>query len=85
MSIYEKSNLDEGWINGGFFVMNPKFLRFIKNDKTFLEREPLEKITRIKQLIAYKHKGFWQCMDTKRDRDSLEELWQTGEAKWRHE
>ena len=48
--------------------MSPKFLRFIKNDKTFLEREPLEKITRIKQLIAYKHKGFWQCMDNIRDK-----------------
>ncbi len=68
----EKSNLDEGWINGGFFVMNPKFLRFIKNDKTFLEREPLEKITRIKQLIAYKHKGFWQCMDNIRDKKKLD-------------
>jgi len=70
----EKSKLDEGWINGGFFVMEPKFLNFIKSDKTYLERDPLEKISKKKQLIAFKHKGFWQCMDTKRDRDQLETL-----------
>ncbi len=68
----EKSRLDEGWINGGFFVIEPKFLELIKNDKTFLEREPLEKATKKKQLLAYKHKGFWQCVDTKRDKDYLE-------------
>ena len=54
----EKSKLDEGWINGGFFVMEPEFLKFIKNDNTYLEREPLEKVTRKKQLVAFKHKGF---------------------------
>ena len=70
----EKSKLDEGWINGGFFVIEPKFLNFIKSDKTYLERDPLEKISKKKQLIAFKHKGFWQCMDTKRDRDQLETL-----------
>ena len=69
----EKSKLDEGWINGGFFVMEPEFLKFIKNDSTYLEREPLEKVTKKKQLLAYRHKGFWQCMDTKRDKDQLEE------------
>ena len=68
----EKSNTDNGWINGGFFVMNPKFLKLIKNDKTYLEREPLEKLTKKKQLAAFKHKGFWQCMDTLRDKKSLE-------------
>ena len=62
----EKSHLDEGWINGGFFVKEPEFLKFIKNDNTYLEREPLERITKKKQLVAFKHKGFWQCMDTKR-------------------
>ncbi len=72
----EKSKLDEGWINGGFFVMNQKFLKFIKNDNTFLEREPLEKITNLKQLSAYKHFGFWQCMDTKRDKERLEKILQ---------
>ena len=68
----EKSHLDEGWINGGFFVMEPKFLKSIKNDNTYLEREPLETMTKKKQLIAFRHKGFWQCMDTKRDKDNLE-------------
>ena len=68
----EKSRLDEGWINGGFFVIDPKFLGYIKNDDTFLEREPLEKLTKKKQLSAFRHNGFWQCMDTKRDKDNLE-------------
>ncbi len=68
----EKSKLDEGWINGGFFVMEPKFLDFIKNDKTFLEREPLEKVAKKKQLSAYKHSNFWQCMDTLRDKENIE-------------
>ena len=70
----EKSKLDEGWINGGFFVMEPNFLKYIKNDNTYLEREPLEKITRKKKLAAFKHRGFWQCMDTKRDKDKLNEI-----------
>ncbi len=68
----EKSSLDEGWINGGFFVMNSKFLRFIKNDNTFLEREPFELLTRKNQLAGFRHKGFWQCMDTLRDKEILE-------------
>ncbi len=68
----EKSKVDEGWINGGFFVMEPEFLRYIKSDKTYLEREPLENATRKKQLAAFKHEDFWQCMDTKRDKDILE-------------
>ena len=67
----EKSKLDEGWINGGFFVMQPEFLNYIKNDQTFLEREPMELLTKKKQLVAFKHDGFWQCMDTKRDMDNL--------------
>ena len=70
----EKSQLDEGWINGGFFVMEPKFLKFIKNDDTYLEREPLEQMTKKRQLIAFKHEGFWQCMDTKRDKDKLDKI-----------
>jgi glucose-1-phosphate cytidylyltransferase len=68
----EKSKLDEGWINGGFFVVEPKFLNFIKGDNTFLEREPLERASKNNQLLAFKHNGFWQCMDTKRDKDFLE-------------
>ena len=70
----EKSRLDEGWINGGFFVMEPEFLKLIKNDNTYLEREPLEKVTRKRQLAAFRHEGFWQCMDTKRDKDNLNKI-----------
>jgi len=70
----EKSRLDEGWINGGFFVIEPDFLKSIKNDNTYLEREPLEIISKKKQLAAFKHKGFWQCMDTKRDKDVLTKI-----------
>ena len=70
----EKAKLDEGWINGGFFVMEPEFFKFIKNDNTYLEREPLETATKKKQLAAFKHEGFWQCMDTKRDKDKLNKI-----------
>ena len=73
-SFKEKSKLDEGWINGGFFVMEPKFLKYIKNDNSFLEREPMEILTKKNQLMAYKHKEFWQCMDTKRDMENLNSL-----------
>tara|TARA_B110000503_G_C7012016_1_gene356122 strand:- start:203 stop:886 length:684 start_codon:yes stop_codon:yes gene_type:complete len=68
----EKSKLDEGWINGGFFVFEPAIFKFIKDDNTYLEREPLEKISSSKQLYAYKHNGFWQCVDTIRDKELLE-------------
>ena len=68
----EKSRLDEGWINGGFFVMSPKIFKFIKSDKSYLEREPLERISKKNKLGAYKHNGFWQCMDTLRDKKNLE-------------
>ena len=67
----EKSSLDEGWINGGFFVMESKFLKFINNDKTFLEREPFEKLTKKKQLVGFKHSGFWQCMKKLREKEIL--------------
>ena len=70
----EKSNLEEGWINGGFFVMEPEIFKFIKNEKTILERFPLEKICKIKKLGAYKHYGNWQCMDTVRDKKILENI-----------
>ena len=77
----EKSHTSEGWINGGFFVIEPDFFNYIDGDETFLEREPLEKAVLKGQLFAYKHKGFWQCMDTKRDRDYLEEIYMK-ENKW---
>lgn len=70
----EKSNLSEGWINGGFFVMNSNFLDSIKNDRTYLEREPLEKLSKKGKLLAFKHNGFWQCMDTIRDKEILEKF-----------
>ena len=69
----EKSNLDQGWINGGFMIFNKKIFQFLKNDQTYLEREPLENISKKGQLHAYKHKGFWQCMDTLRDKEILED------------
>ena len=77
----EKPQLDDGWINGGFFVIEPQFINFIGGDEVMLEREPLEKAAKQGQLMAYRHKGFWQCMDTKRDNDALEEIWSNG-APW---
>jgi glucose-1-phosphate cytidylyltransferase len=70
----EKSSIDEGWINGGFFVMSPKIFDYIKSDNTYLERKPFEELSKKKQLLAFKHKGKWFCMDTKRDRDNLNNL-----------
>ena len=81
----EKPNTKQGWINGGYFVVEPSFIDLIASDATILEKDPLEKAAATGQLMAYTHEGFWQCMDTKRDRDALEDLWQRGEAKWRHE
>ena len=78
----EKSKLDEGWINGGFFVMEPEFLKFIKNDNTYLEREPLEKVTKKRQLAAFRHEGLWQCMDTKRDKDKLDKILKSKKIKF---
>jgi glucose-1-phosphate cytidylyltransferase len=77
----EKPQMHDGWINGGFFVIEPEFFDLIENDSTLLEREPLELAARNGELMAYKHDGFWQCMDTKRDHDMLETLWAKG-APW---
>ena len=77
----EKSQIDEGWINGGFFIIEPGFFDFIEGDHTYLEKEPLERAAKEKELFAYKHDGFWKCMDTKRDRDNLEEIYLKG-APW---
>ena len=68
----EKSSLDEGWINGGFFVMSHKIFKYLKSDKTYLERKPFEELSKKKQLLAFKHTGKWFCMDTKRDKEILE-------------
>ncbi len=81
-SFQEKPQVTRGWINGGFFVCQPEIFEYIESDKTILEREPLESISKKGELIAYKHEGFWQCMDTKRDKDYLEELWQKKQAPW---
>jgi glucose-1-phosphate cytidylyltransferase len=81
-SFREKSQLHEGWINGGFFICEPEVLDFIDNDSQMFEREPLERIVEAGELMAYKHQGFWHCMDTKRDRDFLESMWRL-DAPWK--
>ena len=83
ISFKEKPQLQKGWINGGFFVLEPKFFDYIDDDQTMLEREPLEKASQESQLFAYKHKGFWQCMDTRRDHQFLENLWMKGKPPWK--
>ena len=70
----EKSHIDQGWINGGFFILEPGFFDLIDGDETYLEREPLERATKKGELFAYKHTGFWKCMDTPRDRTYLEKF-----------
>lgn len=70
----EKVQTSEGWINGGFFVFNKKIFTFLKNDKTILEQEPMKKLVAIKQINAFKHRGFWHCIDTIRDKENLEEI-----------
>ena len=82
-SFKEKPQVGQGWINGGFFIFNNEILNFIKNDQTMLEREPLEKLTKAGQLMAFEHKGFWKCMDTMRDKILLNKLWNEGNALWK--
>ena len=79
----EKSRSDTGYINAGFMVFQPEIFDYISGDSTVLEKEPLEKIASQGQLMAYKHEGFWQCMDTQRDKKKLEELWDSGKAPWK--
>ena len=81
----EKPQTDEGWVNGGFFVFEDRFLDYLRNadDFTMLEAEPLERLARDGQLMAFQHYGFWHCMDTLRDRERLEQLWQSGGAPWK--
>lgn len=82
-SFREKSKTDMGWINGGFMVLEPEALKYISGDETVFEREPLERLAEEGQLTAYKHTGFWQCMDTLRDKQLLERLWAGGHAPWK--
>lgn len=79
----EKPIGDGGWINGGFFVMEPGLFRYIADDQTALEQEPMEKLSKDGELVAFKHHGFWQPMDTLRDRNYLEDLWVHGNAPWK--
>ena len=79
----EKPQAAEGWINGAFFVLEPEVFDFIDGDETQWEREPMERLAREGQLMAYRHTDFWQCMDTLRDKALLESLWQNGGARWK--
>jgi glucose-1-phosphate cytidylyltransferase len=78
----EKPQKGEGWINGGYFVMEPSVFDYIEGDTTILERDPLEGLVRDNELMAYRHEGFWQCMDTVREKELLEELW-ANDPKWK--
>lgn len=78
----EKPQLDQGWINGGYFVVEPEFFDLIDNDLTILEKGPLERVSEIGELMSFKHEGFWKCVDTKRDKDYLEEMWSSGKILW---
>ena len=82
LSFQEKPETRQSWINGGFFVIEPGFFDLIKDDGTVFEEYPLEKAASMGELMAYKHEGFWQCMDTVRDRNILERLWNSGHAPW---
>ena len=79
----EKPQIGEGWINGGFFVLNPGIADYIEGDQTLWEKEPMERLAAEGQLAAYQHNGFWQCMDTIRELQLLESLWERGNAPWK--
>ena len=83
MSFQEKPKGDGGWISGGFFILSPRVIEYIAGDQTVWEREPMERLAREGQLAAYLHRGFWHAMDTLRDKNSLEDLWQSGKAPWK--
>ena len=79
----EKNDNDGGMINAGFMVLQPEIFDYISGDSTVFEKEPLESVAKQGELMAYKHEGFWQCMDTQRDKQKLEELWASGKAPWK--
>ncbi len=83
LEFVEKPNTMDTWINGGFFVLEPKVLDYIDGDATIFEREPLSMLASESNITAYKHTGFWQCMDTQRDKQHLENLWDSGNAPWK--
>ena len=80
---YEKPETSEGWINGGYFVLQPEALDFIDGDETIWEREPVERLASVGELMGYRHHGFWSCMDTLKEKNILEELWQTPQPPWK--
>lgn len=82
-SFREKSQIDSGWINGGFMVLEPEVLDYVADDSVMFEREPLEMLAAEGQLMCYRHEGFWQCMDTLRDKEKLDSLWKSGKAPWK--
>lgn len=82
-SFREKNDLDGSMINAGYMVLEPKIFDYIKDDRTVFEKEPLETVAKQGQLMAYKHNGFWQCMDTQRDKFNLEKQWNEGKALWK--
>jgi glucose-1-phosphate cytidylyltransferase len=79
----EKPQMGEGWINGGFFVLEPEVLNYLGEDTEIFERAPLQKLAEDNQLVAFKHDGFWQCMDTLRDVRLLEGMWEAAAAPWK--
>jgi glucose-1-phosphate cytidylyltransferase len=79
----EKPQISEGWINGGFFVLQPNVAEYIEGDSTIFERKPLERLAKEGQLAAYRHDGFWQCMDTLRDVRLLNNLWESDNVPWK--
>ncbi len=83
LNFQEKPHGDGSWINGGFFVLSPKVLNYIAGDETVWEREPMERLAKEGQIAAHFHSGFWQPMDTLRDKMHLEELWASGNAPWK--
>ena len=83
MKFTEKSQAKEGWINGGFFVLEPEVIDYIKDDATSWETEPLEKLAEEKELLAFRHGGFWQPMDTLREHTQLEKMWNDDKAPWK--
>jgi glucose-1-phosphate cytidylyltransferase len=83
VATFTEKPMEEGWINGAFFVLEPQVLDYIDGDLTHWEREPLEQLAMDGQLMAYKHESFWQCMDTLREKVLLEEMWQSGDPPWK--
>ena len=82
-SFREKSRLDSNWVNGGFMVLEPEVIDYIEDDTVMFEKEPMERLCKEGELMCYKHTGFWQCMDTLRDKEKLENLWAAGNAPWK--